>query len=620
VDSSAKIRISGILSSKGRLMATAWGIALAIALLAFVRLPVGVIEAETQRSLLLAFDFATAKWIAATILVLLWLFSIAAGFVRFRLSGVTVIDSGIVLLVCYSALSLLWAPDLLAGTLSLSHVLVVLAVYVAGRLSGQDFCLHLLRAFGVASVFGICAISLRFPDPSVAGGLGNENFQAEAMAVAAALCFSFSIYGLGWGLWLVRTAAVGGLAYLIFVPAANLQFFGILGGAIFVFAFLGRPRTFVAAGSVVGILGAGVLVALIGLSPDQVPLNVSDRLQIWVAAARVALDAPLFGHGLGSLFHKIGPYTDYYLNVIPGLGSPAYDNFARQADAADNDYLQLWAEVGLVGVGLGVASIIAVYRALFNAQMRRVAGLGFPLTTALFMAIASQTLQNPATAIPVALIVAVLSASPAACPATQSSNATLFARLLAVGGFALVLGVALTMATDLQVALRVAKADAFDQAGLKAQAAKEVLLAGQQTVRDPRSRLRLYSQTMVAGPSFWQQYEISPAMLDALYERSSTAATHNPLLLDLRLKQILSTPGQAVNINAFETMLLALKRRIGDSKANPHVLEAAFALQINDLPRARRALSSARSLLHYPLDPNDQTNKQNIDLLSRQIH
>ena len=146
-------------------------------------------------------------------------------------------------------------------------------------------------------------------------------------------------------------------------------------------------------------------------------------------------------------------------------------------------------------------------------------------------------------------------------------------------------------------------------------AARELLRAVDISEHNPRSRHRAYTQTIVTGPSFW----ISQALdLDLLFVKSASASPLNPVLIDLRLKQILSQTGRELNLDEIEAMLSKLKRAVSQFNAHPHILEVALALQLGDRERGAMALKRARTLISE-YGANATPNLQNIRILEQSL-
>ncbi|MGA1193224.1 MAG: O-antigen ligase family protein [Kiritimatiellia bacterium] len=76
------------------------------------------------------------------------------------------------------------------------------------------------------------------------------------------------------------------------------------------------------------------------------------RIPLWKDSLNIALDAPVFGHGLGSYRHM---YPAYHEHMAAN----------RDPEFAHNDYLHFWGEIGLIGMLLIGAAIMAlIWRAL----------------------------------------------------------------------------------------------------------------------------------------------------------------------------------------------------------------------------------------------------------------
>ena len=88
---------------------------------------------------------------------------------------------------------------------------------------------------------------------------------------------------------------------------------------------------------------------------DNEPLTADARVQIWRESLHMAADYPIFGSGLGtyaSVFQKYRVSVPMYL-----------------VDYAHNDYLQLLAELGIIGFAIaGAAALMILIRTLQTAR------------------------------------------------------------------------------------------------------------------------------------------------------------------------------------------------------------------------------------------------------------
>lgn len=99
-----------------------------------------------------------------------------------------------------------------------------------------------------------------------------------------------------------------------------------------------KTRPALLALSVLMVLGGGYLAAKAGFRPTE-------RLQVWLGAARMAAAKPVFGWGIGQFSLNFGSY------LTPELaGRMAQDN--TFAEHAHNEVLETGVELGLVGLAL----------------------------------------------------------------------------------------------------------------------------------------------------------------------------------------------------------------------------------------------------------------------------
>jgi len=84
--------------------------------------------------------------------------------------------------------------------------------------------------------------------------------------------------------------------------------------------------------------------------------SVNVRLLMWKTSLEMIKDKPLFGSGIGTF--KIN-YLDYQAELIKS--NPYYAKYSGKAEEAHNEYLQMGAELGIVGVGVFLAILFIFY-------------------------------------------------------------------------------------------------------------------------------------------------------------------------------------------------------------------------------------------------------------------
>lgn len=135
-----------------------------------------------------------------------------------------------------------------------------------------------------------------------------------------------------------------------------------------------------------GVLALLAVIAGIGLAPriltrfSYAQRDAPERLELWQDSARIVRDYPLLGAGLGTfrdVLPNYRPQKDFFF--VAGIPQPAAVNYAH------NDYLQLLAECGVVGLGLMLWAMVATLRHLFSRFVDHadweVAALGHTLAT-----------------------------------------------------------------------------------------------------------------------------------------------------------------------------------------------------------------------------------------------
>jgi O-antigen ligase len=171
---------------------------------------------------------------------------------------------------------------------------------------------------------------------------------ACALSGCAALIFLGALYSMSR----MGLAAIGAsLLVLVFlIPMARFSLRKSPARAIYISAA-------VAAVAIILLLFVstpGALLERIANRGGQEPLTVDARVQIWRETLPMAADYRIFGSGLGtyaSVFQKYRASAPEYL-----------------VDFAHNDYLQLLAELGVIGFAIAVASALTILVQIVRAM------------------------------------------------------------------------------------------------------------------------------------------------------------------------------------------------------------------------------------------------------------
>ncbi len=94
---------------------------------------------------------------------------------------------------------------------------------------------------------------------------------------------------------------------------------------------------------------------------DEKDPSMNTRLLIWGTTLDMIKDKPLFGSGIGTF--KIN-YLDYQARFLKE--NPEYNKYWTNAKEAHNEYLQLGAELGLIGLGIFLSIVFIFYYMVLN--------------------------------------------------------------------------------------------------------------------------------------------------------------------------------------------------------------------------------------------------------------
>lgn len=94
---------------------------------------------------------------------------------------------------------------------------------------------------------------------------------------------------------------------------------------------------------------------------DEEDPSINTRFLIWNITFNMIKDKPIFGSGIGTF--KMN-YLDYQAEFLKD--NPYYIKYSGKAGEAHNEYLQIGAETGMIGLGLFILIFYFFFKAIFN--------------------------------------------------------------------------------------------------------------------------------------------------------------------------------------------------------------------------------------------------------------
>jgi O-antigen ligase len=230
------------------------------------------------------------------------------------------------------------------------------------------------------------------PKTEIYSTIGNPNYLAAVMAfllpVTAALARvprADGGMGRGWRMLLWASALCSGVAVILSRSKGGLV--AVVAGLVFFLLLLAHAeqwtmkRLLAAAGR---WLAAGLLVLAVAgglmlgmgtvdaLTTEWARLShlsweaptIKGRLLMWQTAARMIAAHPVVGIGAGTFGAQYQPYRAQVFDRVtePAAVYPASEPSYNETGQVHNDYLQLAAETGLVGLALFVTLVVLCYR------------------------------------------------------------------------------------------------------------------------------------------------------------------------------------------------------------------------------------------------------------------
>ena len=579
------------------LPALALGVALAAAMLSFT-----FHTFETAGLSFTLRNIDQTKWLALAGAVLL-----AAGLIVLRRieaapSRISEFDVLLFLLLGWMAASLAWAPDPRYGTLAFVYGALAASLYVAVRLMRTNAADRVIHAMALAGLAGVMLSPLVSGDPQSQRGFGNTNFQIEFEAAMVAVGLAFWNAGPAWLRWLTRVVVVAGAVdvFVVMSPVAGgqrIQYVALLGVGLYSAFRFGRRWQFWTALAVAAAASGGVIAFVIhGASggASNFGTAILTRLQNWTNSVGMALEHPVQGWGVGGYLHGFPDFRQFYLADFGFLGPAAEVNqFSQLGGEAHNDLLQVWVELGLLGVVI-VLAMLAVL-AVRLARLERgdpAVWYGGGLVALVALAMIEFPFQNPATMALAAILLAAV-AGRGASVADDAAPAFRRTALAIVSVAAVVAIVAGWQArTEQRAQIEREHANAHHRAGDYAAAVVSLAQALDISDASPYLRAQLFPEMMIAAEQAGQAY--TEEGIEAAYAMAVSAAPHSQLLLDFRIKYLAQVPPLGGRCGEANELIATYRDRFGLTIPNPFIAEAAYALHVNELDRAIAALALAK--------------------------
>ena len=251
--------------------------------------------------------------------------------------------------LAWATLSLLWTPNLPDAWNALIQLLIIGEAFVLGaRLNTlKPIFMGLALGLTVSSLIIISPLQQLVAEQHVSihleGLLGNRNMLAEAAVLTAIGC-------IGYRLWWF----IPGLLPAIFMPtmARGALLGGLMAFGIWLWS---RSRILAASLALLSIFAVAILI-------DMRTASAFQRWEMWTDTLK---GLTIKGYGIGS-FYFLYPFI-----------SSTFDITLNRPDHPHNEFLEVWFELGILGVGL--------WAAIFGASFRSADGISRCVIGAFFV-------------------------------------------------------------------------------------------------------------------------------------------------------------------------------------------------------------------------------------------
>ena len=278
----------------------------------------------------------------------------------------------LLLFVSWSLISATWAENpgaaIIAFTRYLPNAMLFLIVFAAVRTKEQ--LLWVVGAFVVGAVLsGLYGLAVPPPESDLgrlSGAGGDPNETAAAMVAGLALATALAVAVRGPFLRLACVTAGVVCMFALFLTSSRGGLIALAVALIAAVIMGGRRR----GAMIVAALGAVVVTVFYfaTIAPDSVrervthPEGGTGRVDIWTVGMRMVRDKPIEGVGSGN-------FTTASIHYLLEPGKLVRDDFIVDTPkVAHNTYLQVLAELGIVGFALFVTILLFSLVCAFKAH------------------------------------------------------------------------------------------------------------------------------------------------------------------------------------------------------------------------------------------------------------
>ena len=308
------------------------------------------------------------RWVFIAIAASLALFDGVRRLSRSRELTVDLGDAILTALIAFGALSLFWSANRNGGiqTVIIACAMFALLAYLK-RCASDTILTGISIGVGIAAL-GALGTNMWLPNAQYSG-FANSGYAAEALL----LCVPFV-----WPLWRFRTllargfvvaVAVAVIGYIVIWTPSMIGFF-VAGMFAVILSLVYAFRRGATLGwlCVAAWLVVPPLAAWVGWDQLNLTSRLLYRAEIWLNTLLMASVRPLFGHGLGSFIEVFPLYKEAHGDLMPFI-NPTFESYVTEAEAAHNEPVQLFAELGLVGL----LPFLALVALTLRAGVRRLA-------------------------------------------------------------------------------------------------------------------------------------------------------------------------------------------------------------------------------------------------------
>lgn len=319
-------------------------------------------------------------------------------------------DLAALALLAWAALSFAWTTDWRGAIYAMAKCCAMFAIYYGVRTAPERLVRDVVgigTAISVVIVLALLAVNpwidgMKMPfgplvmiiDENFYGGFWLQNFVTEFLLIGSPLALLFMSKGKRWRVFSFALVAVAYASTLAIKGMLEWPVFALFATFLAAKALEFSPKRAVFTVAAAGVAIVGITIAVFG----EVASSFAVREELWINTIYLIAQSPIWGHGLASFAGQYDGVMAVHSTLFPNLGQQVYRAGAF-AGMAHNEYLQIVAELGIIGLVMAGLFVREAVKCRVGADPWMARAPLIALLAAAVLGLLEFPIQQPATAL-----------------------------------------------------------------------------------------------------------------------------------------------------------------------------------------------------------------------------